>query len=278
MLNFPNDNTQLLSFYSPYNSYKGLISIPHSGEHIPKEFTPFLLPLHQLKSVDINMDVDLKVHELIDIETLRHNGIAVLVSNIHRVPIDLNRSKDKALLFWEKNTQGTQLLKVQPDKDKCQKLLNRFYVPYYELLKSALNNLETIFEKVPFVDLHSMPSNPTAHHLKTNPSQATTRPSLCISNYKGTTSSPEYIDSICKHFSDIGIDFLQNDPYLGGYVTQYVGNNFKSESIQIEINRSLYMNEDTKEIHQVKVIKLKEKITSTLIQHFDFFSTKYKKN
>jgi len=96
----------IFRYYPPQNGYIGIISIPHSGEVIPTEFLPYLTK--DLRA--IAEDVDTKVDHLVDIELLTQNGIAVLVSNIHRVCVDLNRAEDICVLNWKKNSQGQPAL------------------------------------------------------------------------------------------------------------------------------------------------------------------------
>ena len=61
-----------------------------------------------------------------------------------------------------------------------------------------------------------------------------------------------------------GSSVAVNDPYIGGYVTTFV-DRFQTNNIQIEINRSIYMDEDSKQLNDEKVKKLKPHLTKSII-------------
>ena len=63
-----------------------------------------------------------------------------------------------------------------------------------------------------------------------------------------------------------------NDPYVGGYVTEYV-DQFRTNNIQIEINRRIYMDEKTKLLVPEKVVTLKPTLTDVLIRGFEHFDS-----
>ncbi len=260
----------LFDFYSPLgNHYRGVLSIPHSGETIPPEFLPYL-------SGDIEAykeDVDFKVNELVDIRRLQEEGIAVMVSNIHRICVDLNRAESNCVLFWKDNTRGKKLVTRDPSEEQTQLFIEKYHSPYYELLRSLLNDLEKRKTgPVSMVDLHSMPSTPTAYHMKQNPLQKTHRPDFCLSDRRGKTCVPEFISHFENNFKSRGYETTQNDPYVGGYLTEYV-DHFRTNNIQIEIKREIYMDEMKKILLPEKVKVLKPNLTDVLISGFKEFSS-----
>jgi N-formylglutamate deformylase len=260
----------LFDYYAPQGrSARGIISIPHSGETIPEEFKPYLSgDLRAYKE-----DVDYKVNELIDIEALQKAGVAVLVAHVHRICVDLNRAESNCLLFWKDNTQGKKLVTKDPTAAESEKLIETFYRPYYEILKSAIQNLEKRKSNpVSMIDLHSMPSRPTEYHMKQNPNQKTHRPDFCLSDRKGKTCTLEFIDFFQKALTLKGHESSFNDPYVGGFVTEYV-DQFRTNNIQIEINRGIYMDEETKELIPDKVTHLRPLLTEVLIKGFEKFDS-----
>ena len=262
----------IFDFYSPLTQKPiGVISIPHSGQQIPEEFKEFLTD--DIRALD--EDVDYKVHELVDIEKLRKAGLFVMVAHIHRTCIDLNRSMDKTVFAWTNNSQGTPLVLKQPDEEAKNRFLSKYYHPYYETLRSIIDGLIPYNEKnstnpVSFIDLHSMPSKPTAYHLKTNPNQATQRPDFCLSDQYGKSCTKEFIEFSNQQFIDLGYAPKINDPYVGGNITQWA-ERFPINNIQIEISRALYMDEVKRELHGDKVEVLKENLTNALISIFKNF-------
>lgn len=268
-LDHPQKNP-LFDFYAPLGPhYRGLLSIPHSGEIIPQEFEKYLSGDTQA----YKEDVDFKVNELVDIKKIQESGVAVLVAHVHRICVDLNRAESNCLMFWKDNTQGKSLVIQDPDAAASQSLIEKFYHPYYEILKAALKDLEKRKSgPVSMVDLHSMPSAPTEYHMKQNPNQKMHRPDFCVSDRKGITAKPEFTEFFRDHLTTSGFEASLNDPYVGGYITEYV-NQFRTNNIQIEIKRGIYMDESTKELVPGKVEHLKPLLTAALIEGFKKFDS-----
>lgn len=261
-------STPVFDYFPAQNNLIGLLSIPHSGEIIPEEFLPYLSG----DTAAYKEDVDYKVNELVDIKALQEAGVAVLVAKVHRICIDLNRSEDASFMFWKQNTHGKPLVIKDAPAETVRLLLDKYYRPYYEMLKTIMQNLEQLKAgPVSAVDLHSMPSRPTEYHMKQNPNQGTHRADFCLSDRRGLTCQKEFIDffdkALAQHYETI-----QNNPYVGGYVTEYL-NGFRSNNIQIEIKREIYMDENIKELVPEKVAKLRPILTQALIDGFKAFNS-----
>jgi N-formylglutamate deformylase len=260
----------LFDYYAPLGThYRGVLSIPHSGENIPLEFEKFL-------SGDLDAyreDVDFRVNELVDIPSLQNAGIAVLVARVHRICVDLNRAEGNCVMFWKDNTQGKKLVCVDATEDEVEKLIETYHRPYFEILKATLQDLEKRKKDlVSMIDLHSMPSRPTEYHMKQNPNQKTTRPDFCLSDRRGKTCTPEFIRFFKQELEAHGHESSINEPYVGGFVTEYV-DQFRTNNIQIEINRSIYMDEVTKGLVPNKVAHLRPMLTEVLIKGFEKFDS-----
>lgn len=267
------NKTPLFDYYAPKTTLKGILSIPHSGEVIPAEFLPFI----EGSKTELMQDLDFRVHELVDINRLRNSGIGVLKANISRITVDLNRSPEKTLFAWKKNSRGVEIIKSSPNQKLADELTASFYSPYFEFLKALLFELDKKMKKPSVIDLHSMPSVATAYHLKINPNQPKIRPSFCLSDRSGITCDEDFIDQFTNALKINYPDSTNNMPYFGGYLTEFIhailphGNN-----IQIEISRGLYMNEETIELESTKVSELKENLTEALIKNFEHFYEIYK--
>lgn len=260
----------LFDYYAPLGaSYRGILSIPHSGENIPQVFLPYLSGDEKA----YKEDVDYKVNELVDISALQSAGIAVLVAHVHRICVDLNRAESNCILFWKDNTQGKKLVTTDPSKEEVERFIEVYHRPYFEILKATIQDLEKRKGGlVSMIDLHSMPSRPTEYHMKQNPNQKLHRPEFCLSDRKGKTCEPEFISFFHNELSSLGYESTFNDPYVGGFVTEFV-DQFRTNNIQIEINRSIYMDENTKELVSEKVSKLKTMLTEVLIKGFKKFDS-----
>ncbi len=268
-----NNSTPIFEFYPPANEMIGILSIPHSGEQLPDEFKTYLVPDRKT----IMQDVDYQVHKLVDIEKLTAAGIAVIKANIIRTAIDLNRNKETALLNWKMNSKGKQVVTTEPDQLCAKALLEKYYSPYFEMLKNLIFQLRGHTHMPSFIDLHSMPSRAEAYHLKINPKQDIIRPHFCLSDVEGKTCEPDFLHKIGELLKQEYSNVNYNDPYFGGHITRFINDAYDPiNNIQIEISREIYMEETDQSLVADRVSKLRPVLTNSLIQHFEYFYQKYK--
>ena len=72
------------------------------------------------------------------------------------------------------------------------------------------------------------------------------RPDFVISDHEGKSCSGEFLNLVTSNLSDAGFDVAINNPYKGAELTQrYSDPKNGRHSLQIEINRRLYMDEMT---------------------------------
>ncbi|MFZ4713601.1 MAG: N-formylglutamate amidohydrolase [Bacteriovoracaceae bacterium] len=256
---------KIFSFYTPHDlPLKGVLSMPHSGEWIPDEFRPHLT-MHQR---DLDQDLDYRVNELVEIEKLCEMGIAVVVSHIHRTCVDINRSAQTAVFAWTENTQGTILVHTPPTASFIEKAIGRYHAPYFELLTGIIDEgSKNRTKPLPVIDLHSMPSCPTEYHLKKNPQQKIDRADFCLSDLRGTSCDSQYLKMAQDLFSQDHTVSV-NDPYFGGYVTQFFHTFPALNALQIEINRKLYMDEQHIVMKLDQAALLKKFVTQNLLNIF----------
>lgn len=261
-----NNQAEVFRYYPPEGKYIGILSIPHSGEIIPEEFKKYITS--NLRH--IAEDVDFAVDQLVEIEKLTKSGIAVIVANIHRVCVDLNRAPDICILNWKDNSQGEKLVLHEPNEEETNLFRGKYYSPYYEMLKTMINELhKKTDKKISFIDLHSMPSTPTEYHLKITPDQDMIRPDFCVSDIIGKSCEKEFIDGVCNQLEKFSDFVLQNKPYFGGHITRHTHATFQRiNNIQIEINRGIYMDEKERLLKPELVKDLKPNLTEALIEIF----------
>lgn len=262
--------TQIYHYYPPQNPEKaiGFVSVPHSGEMLPPDMEKFFNEDVRARQEDL----DYKVNELIHIQKLNEKGVHVLVANIHRTAVDLNREDIFSILYWKKNTKGLPLYTQEPTEDEKKEFIEKYYRPYYQKLDEVIEKLQSQKKGYcpPVIDLHSMPSKPSTYHLQKNPQQDTKRPDFCLSDQFGKSCSKEYIEYLQQFFLQKKYETTINKPYVGGHVTIYLTPKFIN-NIQVEINRSLYMDETQKELIPEKVDPLKNDITEGLLELFHNF-------
>jgi N-formylglutamate amidohydrolase len=265
---FMSHDKNIFDIYSPKIRPIGLISIPHSGQEIPSVFQDYLTQDERA----LKEDVDYAVPELIDIQKLVDLGITVMVAKIHRACIDLNRPPETACLNWKENTQGIRLVIKEPSKQTNADLVAIWHTPYIAALTSHIEMaMKSCSKPISVIDLHSMPSKTTAYHLKLNPNQKGLRPDFCISDQLGKSCKPDYINFILKTLREKGFNALANDPYQGGFITKFL-TPMPLNNVQIEINRSLYMNEQKRVLITPRAHALKASLTEALIETFKNFS------
>ena len=90
-----------------------------------------------------------------------------------------------------------------------------------------------------------MPSQGTGLHLDRGEKRA----DIVISDFKGKSASPEFKDLVIQGFEEQGFSVSYNWPYFGGRITQRYGKPQDGHhTIQIELNRALYLNESNYEL------------------------------
>lgn len=233
------------------------ISIPHSGEKIPPEAKW----LESLSEVVLMGDVDRYVDRLYSpaIEKFR---IPSVKTEWHRYAADLNRvptdvdceslegdprpGKTNPLGFhWGYNTQSEKILPKPLTKELHEKLIERVYKPFHDQVKKQYADFHSKgFERIFHIDAHSMPSLGTSQHR--DPGQK--RAHIVVSDSKGKSCMPEFKDLVISSYQKAGFEVAYNWPYFGGRLTEQYGEPTKNHHVvQVELNRSLYMNESTKQ-------------------------------
>lgn len=258
-----------------FNTKPLFVSIPHSGEKIPKEATWLLNKEQHILLCDIDRFVD-----QLYLPVIKKNKIPSIYSFCHRYALDLNRletdiSKETVIgikdkistnsglasgLYWTKTTKGDLLLSSPLDWATHSTLLDKIYYPFHEAIESYQKIFLKNFKEVYHLDLHSMPSYGTLAHRDNGKK----RPEVVISDLDGKSCSTPFVNLVKKAFNNY-FEVSYNWPYKGGGVTRKHASPEKNcHTIQIELRRDLYMDENTKELlpkHVDIQVKLKKCIT-----------------
>lgn len=252
-------------YYHPAKGkLRGVLSVPHSGELLLNEARHLLTD----KSHVLSCDVDYRVFDLIKLSELQQNGISIFVAKYHRYLVDLNRPRQKAFLNWKHTTKGDAIVIDWPQENFQEQVLSALYDPYYHALIAELKK-----SPLPFLDLHSMPSEATEFHLKKNPHQEKQRPEFCISNQgsyltlEAPTASQEVMESLQKSLHSKNRLATLNDPYRGGHLMEAMAS-YATSSVQIEIRRNLYMDEAQVQLVESKIKPLSQDLTDVLLAYF----------
>jgi formiminoglutamase len=258
--------------------YPLLISIPHGGDTIPPEVAEIV----SITERDIFYDGDALTREIYG---FGKRVDAFIETPIARAIVDVNRASDDRTpanpdgVVKIVTTDGTQVYRegMFPDDALIDELLQRYYFPYHETLGSLLENRNIRLA----LDCHSMlEHSPAASDKPDLP-----RPLICLSNRgdehgmpvsgRGpVTCPPEWIralaESLRQAFAGEG-EVAMNDPFAGGYISQFHYKRSGIPWIQIEINRKLYLNEtyfdpERLRVDQRVIQELREKIFGSIMR------------
>lgn len=234
-----------------------LFDSPHSGVSYPRDFA-FTCPLSTLRQAEDTHVDELFVHA-------PEHGATLLCALFPRTYIDANRAADdidpdlldgvwpEPLFPSEKSLAGLGLIRTlcrpgMPLYDgrltvaEVSARIDRYYRPYHFQVASILDGLSARFGAVWHVNCHSMPST-------MGPGSARKiGADFVLGDRDGTTCEPGFVDLVAGVLRGLGYKVALNDPYKGvELVARYSNPARGRHSLQLEINRSLYMNEDTLE-------------------------------
>lgn len=233
------------------------ISIPHSGERIPPETTW----LQGLPEPVVMCDVDRYVDRLYQpaLDSIQLGCVKTqwnrYVVDLNRLPEDVDRDSVAGSanpsgqfpmgLHWLRTTRGSRLLPEPMSQQLHQQLVERYFKPFHADITDMYGFFrERGAKSIYHIDAHSMPSLGTSSHR--DPGQL--RAEIVVSDFEGKSCSVEFKDLVIASYTKSGLKVAYNWPYFGGRVTQTYGKPHEGQhAIQVEINRALYMNEETKQ-------------------------------
>lgn len=236
-----------------------LFDSPHSGTVYPSGFT-FACPLALLRQTE-----DAFVDELF--AAAPEQGATLLAALFPRACVDVNRAVDDidpAILDGEwpeplrpspRSAHGMGLIRTLcrpgvplydgrlPVAEVAERI-GRYYHPYHFQVSSVLDGLAARFGGVWHVNCHSMPSRL---------GWEAPRPvgvDFVIGDRDGTSSEPEFVAFVAAELRSMGYSVAVNAPFKGvELVGRYANPARNRHSIQVEINRALYMDEETLQRH-----------------------------
>lgn len=234
-----------------------VLDSPHSGRDYPPDFHP-LPPLATLRRSE-----DMYVGELYAAAPAL--GATLIEACFPRCFIDPNRSLediDVALLVdgwphpirpggkvalgkglvWRVAKTGIPMYDRKLSAAEIEERIERCYVPYHAALDAATDALYTRFGAVWHIDCHSASSVGD----KNAEDAGKTRPDFLIGDRDGTTCAPAFTRLVAEALGAMGYTCSINDPYKGVELVRRHGRPAEGRhSLQIEVNRRLYMNEET---------------------------------
>ncbi len=232
---------------------------PHSGTTYPENFQ-YSIAFAALRAVE-----DTYVDELFS--AAPEAGAQLISATFPRSYIDPNRSIldiDNALfeqawpgpvsesrktelgigLIWRLTDSGVGIYDRKLTHQEVMERIRHYHQPYQKAVKDAIDKNVTQFGSSWHVNCHSM----TAIGGAISDDVGISRADFVLGDRDSTTCDREFTYLIYGFLRGLGYDVKINDPYKGVELVSAFSNPAEHRhSIQIEINRRLYLNETTRE-------------------------------
>ena len=243
---------------------------PHSGRDYPPSFlSSSVLDEHTIRSSE-----DAYVDVLF--EAAPRFGAPLLAATAPRAFVDLNRSADELDAALIENVQrsgtnprvssglgviprvvsnGLSIYRGKLPRAEVESRLSNVWLPYHTCLQSLLTESHGEFGQAILVDCHSMPHEA----IETISHGRSPRPDIVLGDRFGAAAGPAIVARIEAAFGNAGLQVTRNTPFAGAYTTQQYGHPSRGQHVvQLEIDRSLYMDEVTicrkENFHELKSV------------------------
>jgi N-formylglutamate deformylase len=228
---------------------------PHSGRLYPADFVARsnLTPMALRRSEDAFAD------ELF--EGAVESGAPLIAARFPRVFLDVNRAAselDNAMFDAALQVEvgapsarvaaglgviprivrdGAEIYRERLSPADAEERLARLYRPYHAALAGLIDETRARFGVAIVVDCHSMPA-------------AAAIPDIVLGDRYGASASTALMRHAERAFEACGFSTARNTPYAGGYTTLLYGRREQGvHALQIEVNRTLYLDEARIERH-----------------------------
>jgi N-formylglutamate deformylase len=236
-----------------------IFNSPHSGSVYPREF----LAASRIDQDALRRSEDSFMDEII--ADLTGRGFPIVRVNFPRSYVDVNREPyelDPRMFAGRlpsfANTRsmrvagglgtiprvvgdGQEIYFERLDVEDALSRIEALYKPYHRALRRLINKAHQAFGAVILVDCHSMPSVGVSR-------DEPKRPDVVIGDRYGTSCAGLLPDAVEDTLTELGYSVGRNKPYAGGFITEHYGNPASGlHTIQLELNRAIYMDERRRE-------------------------------
>jgi len=242
-----------------------VFAVPHSGRYYP----PALLKKAAISPHCLRLCEDAYVDRLFS--EAPGFGAALLIATHARSYLDLNRAENEldpmmfspaldtgALYISHRVKAGLGAIPKQvaeglniydsllPQREAWQRI-DTVHKPYHTRLRSLVDARRRQFGHAILIDCHSMPSEGSSGG---RGRRSLPGPDIVLGDCWGTACSRELASLAEEMLVRAGFSVRRNVPYAGGFVTQHYGSPGNNvHAVQIELNRALYMDEETLDPH-----------------------------
>lgn len=248
------------TLHTPQNDRRTALSAvvfaaPHSGSHYPASF----VEMSELSEAELARNEDVWIDKLFS--ACVHEGATLIRANFPRSFLDVNRAADELTYALSGKrpedarpltpraqvglgviptliAENMPIYKKAPKPAEVNARIEALYHPYHAALKNLVKTAKAAHGHCLLVDCHSMPGFAP---------MGARRSDIIIGDRHGQSCAPETAAFVERLFKVRGYSVTRNHPYAGGYVTQHYADLENAvETLQIEINRDLYVNPVTR--------------------------------
>ena len=259
----------ILEMVSMINYHSGtsalVLDSPHSGTQYPADF------LFSCDALALRRAEDTHVDKLYDFAPSL--GIHWVEAYFPRSYLDANRNTteiDETLLdapwpgaietdaiamskirlgkglIWRSTDDGLPIYSRRLSVAEVQARVVNCWQPYHAAIQSAIDAAHAQHGYSVHINCHSMPAIASSNATDF-PGEA--HADFVVGDRDGTTANPALSKLVCDHLHSLGYSVAYNHPYKGvELVRRYSNPAAQRHSIQLEINRKLYMDEETLDI------------------------------
>lgn len=228
---------------------------PHSGRDYAWSFLrTTLLDEHAIRSSE-----DAFVDQLFDCAP--QFGASFIKAGAPRAFVDLNRARDEldpALIEGVRRqghnprvasglgviprvvANGRAIYRGKITRSEAGRRIEGYWQPYHDMLHKLLEAARQRHGQAVLIDCHSMPHEAMDGMARSG----LRRPDVVLGDRFGAAASGDVVDRVEAAFIEAGFVVTRNTPFAGAYITQAYGKPSRGQhAVQVEIDRSLYMNE-----------------------------------
>lgn len=166
---------------------------------------------------------------------------------VETTPAALGKVRLGKGLIWRMTDDGRPLYKRKLSAAEVRARIDNCWRPYHEAVAQAIHDAHERHGYSMHLNCHSMPAVASAY--------ATDFPGLehadfVVGDRDGSTADPRLSQLVCEVLRGFGYDVAYNHPYKGVELVRRYGDPARQRhSIQLEVNRKLYMDETSLEPH-----------------------------
>jgi N-formylglutamate amidohydrolase len=256
-------NTEAVHVHLPVAAVPLVLDSPHSGRRFPADFGVIV------SEFDLRDGEDCFVDELYAPAT--ELGVPLLAAQFPRTYIDPNRHRGdidlelieggdwphelfpsgkhrigKALI-WRTLDDGRAIYGRKLKVEEVIARIERCHAPYHRAMTQLLDSTHARFGTVYHLNCHSMPA---VGGKLSEGSEGMVRADFVLGDRDGTSCDPAFTDFVRGTLIALGYSVAVNDPYKGVELVRAYSHPARGRhSLQVEINKRLYMDEPTRSKH-----------------------------